>query len=160
MVHALRVSKPFQSPWLGWVHGTGLGNCSNFHWVIQSAISNGQDTYWMKNCGHLFRFVRESAVNNLPSGLTYVSDKFIERVAVKRLMNHSPGQQLLWFDQHRFLPKRLCYKLATGFEKLGIPKAAGLHMDVVFADFNKAFDKFHSPPPSATRLRMSFRKVQ
>ncbi len=85
---------------------------------------------------------KANAGNCRPVSLTSVCSKLMETLIREQMTEHLERNQLINPSQHGFMPKKSCVtNLLEFLEKVTKNTDKGIHTDIVYLDFAKAFDK-------------------
>ena len=80
--------------------------------------------------------------NYRPVSVTCQIEKMMERVIKGQIVEYLEGNRILYNNQHGFRSKRSCLTNLLEFMELGSGRLdQGEPVDIIFLDFQKAFDK-------------------
>ncbi|KAK4828051.1 hypothetical protein QYF61_023089 [Mycteria americana] len=100
--------------------------------------------YSLANVTPIYKKGRKEDLGNYrPVSLTSVLGKVMEQISLSAIMQHVQDNQVIRPSQHGFMKGRSCLtKLISFYDKVTHLVDEGKAVDVVYLDFNKAFDTF------------------
>ena len=142
--------KDNKSPGVDNIHPTMLKNLhsvlkKNRYLLFKKSLDEGTvpKDWKMANVSPIHKKGNKKLTSNFrPVSLTSMVGKLLERLINQAIMTHLSQHNLIKDTQHGFLPKRSCRtNLLLYLELLTSCIDKGLHIDVLYLDFAKAFDK-------------------
>ena len=117
--------------------------------IFQQSLNSGEvPRSWLDaNVTHISKKGAHTDPNNYrPISLASIICKLLEKIVKKELISHLTKNNLICDDQHGFVPSRsFTTNLLESLDLAIHLLAKKLHVDMVFLDFEKAFDKVHHP---------------